>query len=346
MLSSRKRLSALLLPVLLAGAVACSDTSRPAMGDVNSIIVVAADSLWAEVSDTVLTTLQPRVFAVRDEPTFQLTHTSPGSEHWPELQRFRQILAIGRPGDPWVEEPLAEADTSVSGGAIVETSRVWARNQQVTTVVVPEEEPAEYVRSVVDSLAALLDMRYRNWARSRMYISGHDSALVDTLREEAGFVLDMPQVYRWRALNDSTYAFLNDNPDASQLVRWLTVTWATEPEGDPAVASALDWRDSVATALYDWGQTTGRERLETTSLARPGAGGLEIRGVWSGVDEFPQAGPFITRVIDCPAQDRRYLLDAWLYAPARDKYQYMIQLETLLDSFQCGDAVAGGPPAR
>jgi hypothetical protein len=31
-----------------------------------------------------------------------------------------------------------------------------------------------------------------------------------------------------------------------------------------------------------------------------------------------------------------YLLDAWLYAPGKQKYEYMIQLQTILDTFRCG----------
>lgn len=322
-------------PILVLAATACSDSSRLAMGDVNSIIVVVEDSLWAQVSDTVLTTLQPRVFAVRDEPTFQLTPTSPTGEHWGELRRFRQILAIGRPTDPWVQPALEAADTTVSAPAIVEADRVWARNQRVTAVVVPEEGAADAVRSVVDSLASLLDHRYRVWARSRMFISGRDTALADTLRRQAGFTLDIPEVYRWRRASDSAYLFLNDNPDASQLVRWLTVTWRPQVEAEPTVESVLAWRDSVAAAFYDWGQVTQRDRIESRRLDGPGTGSLQIRGAWTTTDDFPQGGPFITRVVDCPEQNRRYLLDAWLYAPARDKYQYLIQLETLLDGFQC-----------
>ncbi|MDX1675899.1 MAG: DUF4837 family protein, partial [Longimicrobiales bacterium] len=323
------------LPLALLAVAACDGSSRLAMGEVNSIIVVAEDSLWSQVSDTVLTTLQPRIFAVRDEPTFQLTHTVPGSEHWGDLQRFRQILAIGRPDDPWVRPALEAADTMVTPPALVEVNRVWARNQRVTALVVAEDGSVEWLRGMADSLASLLDRRYRTWAQNRMYVSGHDTALVDTLRREGGFTLDMPVVYRWRQLNDSTFVFLNDNPDASQLVRWLTVTWRTELASEPSAESVLAWRDSIASSLYDWGQRTERDRLRVDTLAAPGAGALEVRGVWSGLDEFPQAGPFIARAVDCPGLDRRYLLDAWLYAPARDKYQYMIQLETLLDSFRC-----------
>lgn len=327
------RNTVLLVVVLM---VACDDSSRLAMGEVNSIIVVAEDSLWAEVSDTVLTSLQPRIFAVRDEPTFQLTHTSPRSEDWLDLRRFRQILTIGGPDAPWVRPALEEADTTVTPPALVEVNRVWARNQRVTALVVAEDGSVEWIREMTDSLAALLDRRYRTWARNRMYVSGHDTVLVDTLLAEGGFALDMPNVYRWRRLNDSTFAFLNDNPDASELVRWLTVTWRLMPATEPSTESALAWRDSVASSLYDWGQRTERDRLQTTTLTAEEAAGIQVRGVWSGTDAFPQAGPFIARVVDCPAQGRRYLLDAWLYAPAKDKYQYMIQLETLLDSFRCG----------
>ena len=329
----------LLRKALLVAALAplaCSDSSRLAMGEVNSIIVVAEDSLWAEVGDTVLTSLQPRIFAVRDEPTFQLTHTSPYSEHWGDLRRFRQILTIGPPDAPRVRPALEEADTVVTPPALVEVNRVWARNQRVTALVVAEDGSLPWIRSMTDSLAGLLQSRYRTWAQNRMYVSGHDTALADTLRRDGGFEVDVPVVYRWRRANDSTFLFLNDNPDASELVRWLTVTWRELPESAPTTESALAWRDSVASSLYDWGQRTDRDRLQTNRVTGPGPTGIEVRGVWTGVDDFPQAGPFIARAVDCPALDRRYLLDAWVYAPAKDKYQYMIQLETLLDSFRCG----------
>jgi len=66
----------------------------------------------------------------------------------------------------------------------------------------------------------------------------------------------------------------------------------------------------------------------------------QIRAIWSNPPElqWPAAGPFVTRAVICPQQNRMYLLDAWLYAPGKDKYEYMIQLETILDSFQCGPA--------
>ncbi len=323
-----------------------------AMGDVNSVIVVVDDTLWSQVSDTVMTTLQPTIFAVRQEPTFLLTQTSTAGPHWGELRRFRQVLAIGHADDPAVSAAVSAAHASVTPPAIVEANDVWARSQHVTALVLPRGNEAAVVASYVDSLSSLLDYRYRSWAKQRMYFSGHDEALADTLEQAGGFTVDVPDVYRWRQVGDSAFMFLNDEPDASQLVRSLLVTWRIGTGGKPAVEPALAWRDSVAKRFYDWGQITEPHPIQSTEVTIEGQPSgveemLQIRGVWSGTDEsFPTGGPFIARVVDCPDQDRRYLLDAWLYAPAKDKYQYIIQLEALLDSFQCDGAASTSPAAE
>jgi hypothetical protein len=330
-----------LMPALaaLVAAAGCEDRTRQAMGDEHSVIVVASDELWAQVEDTVLTTLQPRVFAVRDEATFRVSHVSPTDPYWGDLRRFRQILAIGQPGDPWVDDPLRRAGAEPDGARVLEAENVWARNQRVTILVVPETDGVGAVEARVDTIARLLDRRYRTWTIERMFTSGLDADLARTLAAEAGFTVSVPNVYRWRQVSDSAYLFINDQPDASELVRSLLVTWRTGIAGEPATEPLLDWRDQVADRYYDWGQTTERDRLQARALDAPGAGGLEVRGVWHGtIEGFPQAGSFITRAIDCPEQNRRYLLDTWLYAPARAKYQYLIQLETLLDSFGCPPA--------
>jgi hypothetical protein len=44
--------------------------------------------------------------------------------------------------------------------------------------------------------------------------------------------------------------------------------------------------------------------------------------------------------VPCPAQDKTYFIDAWLFAPGKKKYEYMIQLQTILNSFRCGSAAA------
>ena len=68
-----------------------------------------------------------------------------------------------------------------------------------------------------------------------------------------------------------------------------------------------------------------------------GNAAYELRASWRNPPErnWPAGGPLITRTVTCDNQDRTYLLDAWLYAPGKEKYEYMLQLETLLESFRC-----------
>ena len=68
-----------------------------------------------------------------------------------------------------------------------------------------------------------------------------------------------------------------------------------------------------------------------------GNSAYELRAQWRNPPErnWPAGGPLITRTVTCDAQDRTYLLDAWLYAPGQEKYEYMIQLDVLLGTFSC-----------
>lgn len=316
---------------------ACSGGGPMAYGDANSIIVVVSDSVWAEVADSVGRALEPTIFTVRSEKTFQLTQVAPQNEDWLTLRQFRQLVVIGQRGDPWVARALeAVDDEAPEAPALVDREDVWARGQVVTVMLLPEGESAPMVLEMVPDLHELLDERFRMYARERMFASGRNDALHDTLMAEAGFGLLLPQLYRWRQVSDTAYMFINDSPTAEQMVRSILVTWM--PGVEPATEGViLDHRQAAADAYYDWGQDTQRDEVHGSPLPAYGPSALEVRGVWRGqIEGFPQGGPFITDWIPCPEQERTYLLDAWLYAPGKDKYEYMIQLQTILGSFECG----------
>lgn len=327
------------LATLAAAAIAiasCDDSGRPAHGNATSLIVVAADSVWAEVGDEIVAALEPRIFTVRDETTFDVTHISPLDPAYSDLRRFRQVLPIGLPGDFWVEAALEEAN-AVEGTAprIVEAQDVWSRGQGVTAIVVPPESPAEAVRSQLDELGDILDERFRSYALSRMFVTRADTALRDTLRNEFGFGLVVPNVYR-RTDMGQTQVFRNHAELGGELMRTITVTWRPGLIAAASREQILAWRDSVGTYAYDLRQAVDTTQLQLRDL---GGGAVELQGVWTSSDpSWPAAGPFIDRVVPCPAQDRTYYLDSWLYAPGKKKYEYMIQLNTILDSFRCGDS--------
>jgi hypothetical protein len=56
------------LPIaLLSASCGAIDRTQPAHGEVTSLIVIAAHTLWEVVGDTVHAALEPRIFTVRNE---------------------------------------------------------------------------------------------------------------------------------------------------------------------------------------------------------------------------------------------------------------------------------------
>jgi hypothetical protein len=174
-----------------------------------------------------------------------------------------------------------------------------------------------------------------------MYRSQANEPLRDTLRATAGFALLLPKLYRMER-RDSLYVFRAWTTVGGELRRTVAVTWRSGLDSTTHNETLLAWRDSVIGA-YGHAQAVAQEPQRRRRIVRGELVGFEVQGAWrADFDGVPAGGPFMTRMIPCPAQGRTYLLDAWLYAPARQKYEYMIQLETLLNTFRCGGAM---PPA-
>ena len=329
--------------IVLAGAaivgVAACDNLPLAMGDVQAIIVTASPELWAEVGETAFSTLEGNVFTVRNENAFRVTYEEPTDSSWSGLRRLRQLLLIGKASDPWMATPLAELDETVTPPQFLQVQEVWARQQLVTLVILEEDtgisEDAEVLRQMLPDLFDIFNGQFRQWAVARMFSTARDTALARTLREEHGFSLVVPEVYDYQ-LQDSVHIFRNDNPNPSELIRQFAITWQSPvPEGIGG-EEVLGWRARIVDQYYDYPQVVNRDVIFAGPTEIGGKQGYNIQAVWQNPpNSYPAAGPFITRAIICTRQQRMYLIDAWLYAPSRDKYEYMIQLEEILNSFQC-----------
>jgi len=327
----RKAILFALLPLLLA--VNACDKSL-AYGDPNAVIVVAPEDWWPALEDSVFSALSPDVFTLRTERTFRVTYQAPEGVEWQRLKMFKEEVLIGSTDDPWMTEPLATLDDTVtySVPGIVEAKDVWAKNQKVTLMLVdPSGDVPEQVFSMLGAVHQTLDRRFREGVVQRMFVSGSQTELADTLMNTAGFSLLLPDVYKWGA-EDSLYIFRNDNPNPAELIRQFGVTWRTPIPDGITPDSLIDWKESVSREFYSYPQAVERDDLQIRNLAKGGIRITEIRGAWSNPPEaaWPAAGPFILWGVTCPDQDRLYLVDAWVYAPGK------LQMETILNSFRCG----------
>lgn len=332
---SRRHWRASALTTVLTVFAACGE--RPlSYGDANSIIAVMPAEKWQEASDLVYDRLEPTITTVRDEKAFTVTYQEPMAQYWDRLRRFRQMLVVGVRSEAWIQEVLEEAREPITANGLHQVYDVWSSGQTISLVLLDEGWGPDDLAPYLDEVHALLDSQYRRYAQNRMYFSGADTALADTLARRAGFTMLLPDVYRW-TVQDSVYVFRNDNPDPSELIRQVAVTWRTPAPGALDQEQVLTWREQVVEGHYAEPQMVVLDQAQERTFTFEGLPAYELQAMWRNPPErpWPAGGPLITRTVACDAQDRIYLLDAWLYAPGKEKYEYMIQLETLLDSFRC-----------
>lgn len=317
--------------------LAASCGQPTAFGEANSLIVGYTDtSVWQEVQDTTYSALQPTIFTVREENRFNVQPVMLESEDFQDLRLFRQVVIFGTPDQDWVARVADEAGVDEpEAPGIIQAEDVWATGQLVTAVVLDPERPAESWREQLAGLSELLDEQYRDFARRRMFVSGRDSATADSLQRRFGFSVIVPRVYDLMIREDSIVVLRNDNPDPSDLIRSVLVSWRSDLDTLTA-ETAFEWRVAVDSVHYNVPQEIV-QRGDPRRFNLDGRSVLETTGIWRDQGgAVPAGGPFVTRLVRCP--DRVYFLDAWLYAPGTSKYQYMLQLTEILDSFTCDDS--------
>ncbi|SUZ57591.1 uncharacterized protein METZ01_LOCUS10445 [marine metagenome] len=324
--------------ILLASLLAACE-NPPAWGDQNAIIAITSDDQWAAVGEMVESALETTIVTVRAEKTFRVTHQAPMGQGWGNLQRFRKLLLIGAADSPWMVDALAlSGRESFNPPEIFQVEDVWAKGQTATVLLLPSGG-ADRAEEMMEPLHELLDGQYRTYVLNRMFMSGLDSLLADTLWNEAGFTLLLPLLYERRTV-DSVHIFLNDNPDPSELIRQITVTWRSPIPEELDEEELLAWREGLTERYFRYPQVVDLQLADRSRLQMGDLVFEELRAVWANPpeDQFPAGGPMITWSVPCPEQDRHYLVDAWLYAPGKDKYEYVLQLETILGTFRCRGA--------
>ncbi len=314
-------------------ALGCAKTAS--FGDANSIIVGIPNELWEQVQADVAMALEQTVFTVADEKAFTVTQMDPRDPDWGNLKRFKQVLVIGTATDPWVAEALKEADQEVSAPYALQAQNVWARNQLVTIALLGEGDARPQLQKLLPALAKQYVAQYREYVVSRMFMTGVDTLLAAELQATAGFSIRLPVVYETR-VEDSVYIFRNDNPDPSELIRQIAITWMSPIPEELGPDNLIYWRNEIAEMHYEDEQVVNMDQPKGGPGVFGAQDAYQIQTTWQNAPGgWPAGGPLLIRSVICEEQDRVYLIDGWLYAPGKEKYEYMIQLETILNSFTC-----------
>lgn len=331
------RLTAALLTVVLVTA-GCN--KQTALGEMNSLIILAPEALWTEVEGETRAVLEPTIFTTRPEKQYEVSSIDPGHPNVADLKLFRNVLVFGTDDDPLLMEVAAEADRDLAAlepGRVFQARDVWALGQTVTAVLLRSGREAESWVEALPSVLNAVDATYRETVLRRMFATPADTALASDLGRRFGFSMEVPLVYDRIARDlgggDSLVILRNDNPDPSELIRSVLVAW--RPGVDSLTKElALEWRAGIDGTHYNVAQRIDDSGSSVVHFLADGHPALEVTGIWQDeTGNFPAAGPFIVWLVDCPG--RTFFVDAWLYSPNRAKYEYMLQLQEILGSFRC-----------
>jgi hypothetical protein len=308
------------------------------MGEANSLIVVAPDSVWVEVEDLTYRTLEPTVFTTREEKKFNVTHVGTESPELNQLLLWRQVIVFAAPGDTRLQQIADRAKhDDFDPPEILQARDVWARGQVATAVVLEPGRELETWREQLPELVALLEQGYREYVHVRMFVSGVDTATSELLEERFGVTIEIPRVYVQGAQEGDILVLRNDNPSPSELIRSVLIQ-RLPPADSVTGEDVYAWRETIAATQYNVPQSFEPKEGSERRLSLGGAEAVEVRGIWQDEGAYPAAGLFIGRAVACTSGT--FFIDAWLYAPnpRRGKWQYLLQLEEILDSFRCAGA--------
>lgn len=331
----RARRRSVRVTAIAAAALALSTgcNKPPPLGKIDEIIVATPPHLWKALEPEIRAALEPRAFTVRDERMFDVAYLEPSDKVWDRRRRMRQVLLIGSKQQPLVAQALGRKGDELTPPVVVQRHDVWAKPQLVTIALLPEAAEAAELPKLLPKVGDVYQRQFGGLIRTRMTTNPPNELVAARLRQVGGFALKPPMSYESRQPGPNLFVFEDDTPGFGTMLRTITVASQRSDSVAWSAEAAEGWRAELAERL---------NRPRHLTEARPGsmeghiAGQptIQIQGVWSTPpDEWPSAGPFLSRIVGC--SERVFLIDAWLYAPADDKYQDMYELEVVFDTFRC-----------
>ena len=295
------------------------------IGQVQSVLVVMEEDLWeGAVGDSVRKTfLSPIKGLSVAEPMYQIQYIPP-SVFKGTVKQNRTVLAVGldslslahikkdvyaRPQIVAVVKGLSELD--IMNQFMAEAPNFLERFNQLE--LAQTQERFKRSTNTEKGIAALL-----------------------------GVQLDIPSAYRQGKQTDSFVWLDRAIPAGSTNVIAYTLPANSFNNPDSFVADIVAKRDSVVKVQIPGPDVPGKTtHMKTETVFMPyvkpvsfgGYKGVEVRGIWD-ISGYPMAGPFVSYILNDPAQDRKIVIEGFVFAPNKPKRDYLFELEAIIKSIR------------
>lgn len=337
---------------LLLLMAACQQTTKEhdptkmlpdATGSIDEILVVMNEDQWNGKVGESLRSILTQDYSVlpQKEPLFNLVQV-PVNGLINILKRSSSILIVGNvdakhPTARFIKEQVEARQTAEKGnGDFVVVNNPWAKPQQA--IFIHADTEAALLEKIEQKGHELIDRIYEIQtpkAFNNAYVPGIGKGLTQTLRNDFNLQFNVPENYKV-ALRDSNLLWLRADNHLTEEVS--NIMFYTEPYQIPPIA--ID-KNTYPIAMRD---TLGRfvksgikgsymlsDRVlpfEQKQISLEQLTALETRGLWRMENDF-MGGPFINYFIDDEANQRRVIIDGFVYAPKMDKRILIRKLEAM-----------------
>jgi len=337
---------------VLAG---CKDTfanlqSKPsALGVMNEIVVICDDAMWeGSVGDSLMYYYaSPYPIMPSPEPLFDVRHFSTGQLLAEPLRKelrtyliLADLLDKDSPTTIMLREDLGEEIIRKFNENPNQFSTAgkdkWARGQVL--VYIMGNGPEDLARNLIHAFPRV-SKRVRahdnKQLQAQTYMNGSSTELTNLVAKEFGIKMKVPGDFKL-AVNGKNFLWLRkDNREITASI--VIKSFPYKDKSQMELEGLIEMRDRIGLLIE--GSSIGSV-MRTNVVSLPvytypkevaGRYAIESRGIWEMTEDF-LGGPFINfAVID---GDRILVIDAFVYAPGKDKRDYIQQLELILSSLE------------
>lgn len=318
---------ALLLVLILTS---CNDGKNKnylptSIGAINSMVVVIDNELWkSKVGDSIRKHFAAPVLGMpMDEPLFSIDQIAPkfftGS-----IRNTRSVLYV--------------MEDSVNVGHV--KSDMYATPQKVGVIKgADQDEIIDNVTKKSDEIiAAFKDMEIAE-AQKRFNRSLNKEGV---LQEKFGISLKVPSIYKVGKQEDNFVWIDREIQKGTANIIVYDMPANSFDTDSTLVQDIIAMRDSVGEKYIPGPDITGKVTYMRTEPAYApavfpveiaGIKGVEVRGIWD-IKNYPMAGPFLTYILNDKANNRKLVLEGFVFAPATEKRDDIFELEAILKTLK------------
>lgn len=321
-----------------------------ALGKTNEITVVSDASLWEGPLRDSIEYYFSSAYPVmpQPEPMFDLRHFSVAQLEADVLRReLRTYLVVADLNDD--ESPAAQMTKKAIGEEAVRACKEgsgsgshlardrWAQDQLIFFLYgFGPEKLSEAIRDKYSAMATRIREHDLKQVDAATYLNGINGPLIDTLTLQLGTGWKIPGDFKLATSKDGIFWLRSEHPESSHNLIFTRVDY--QDESQLSEGYIREFRDSICrrvvrtrtpgSVMYINDKDLPLLYYETTIGQQYTR---EMRGVWEMTDDY-MGGPFITYLIVSPDQRSLYFIDAWLFAPGKEKRDYMQRLEHIVSS--------------